>query len=387
MFDKEKLTKRDKYYKNEIGKRTIVKKCVTGLKCAYLGITMLCGLVPFAEGVDLIRANHQYNTAIDLYNAGDIQASEAKISGMSKYIDGQKKKSTFSKMSYEEKLAYIEKLLSDWARRENTAINAGMMGMLATILLSRATDLLEEYEDYELDKVLYELYLDEKSNPKFKEKYNRLLSSAIEGVSEDPEYSKEQAEEKVASRFYADDKDYKLGFQNGQYDFYSRCNYGSGNIYNKALVYFEKGLSAEQIDKKLVEVSYKKGYYRSAGLYVAEKFASCEELTEEEQSIFSNMDNLSLNNIMHLDRYNATEVKNRKDYWHGYVEGFKNEVTSPYSSIDFDLSGLSKDVKCTIDDALDTNSYKEAFYRGVQDGMEDLRNRAIKMASVKEQNV
>ena len=58
-----------------------------------------------------------------------------------------------------------------------------------------------------------------------------------------------------------------------------------------------------------------------------------------------------------------------------------------YSSIDFDLSGIDEELKLTVDDALDTNSYKMAFYRGIQDGMRDLRKRVAKMAVNKEQTI
>ena len=394
MFDKDNLTQRESYYKKELCTKAIIKKVLIGLKYAYFSTVIALATIPGVETVELINANNQYNSAIEYNFAGDHQKSKDILDSMSKHIKGEQEKSKFSQMSYEEKLSYVESLLSRWMDEEKIMAPSAVIGMLAIVLLSKATDELERKVDVDFERTIYELYLDEKCSPQFKSQLRKKdMEELAERISSDPEYSKKQAEESISQRSFDDDKpvsynDYSLGFKNGQYDFYSRCNYGSGNIYNKAIKYVEKGLSAEKIDKKLVEIAYKKGYYRSAGLYVAEKFALGEDLCEEELEIFDNMDNLSLKNILHIDKYSATEVKNRKDYWYGYCDGFVHEVKCTYSSIDYDLSGLDPDVKEAIDNSLDTNSYKYAFYRGVIDGVRDLNKRVEqKKALQQEQNV
>lgn len=394
MFDDNRLSQRELYYGKELHRNAIIKKVVQGLQIAYVGTVLALGAIPAANAVELASANYNYNKAVEYNIAGDTQKSEEVLDAMSSRLVSKQNRAQFSEMTYEEKLSYIESLLSRWMDEEKTMAPAGLVGMLAVVLLSKINNEIEQKVDEDFDRTLYELYLDEKCSPQFKSDLRKKdMEEIAERISGDAETSKKQAEDIISQRSFSDDKpvsynDYNLGFKNGQYDFYSRCNYGSGNIYNKAIKYVEKGLSADKIDKKLVEIAYKKGYYRSAGLYVAEKFALGEELCEEEYEIFDNMDNLSLKNILHIDKYSATEVKNRKDYWYGYCDGFVNEVNCPYSSIDYDLSGLEPDVKEAIDSSLDTNSYKYAFYRGVIDGVRDLNKRVEqKKAFQQEQNV
>ena len=394
MFDDNRLSQRELYYGKELHRNAIIKKVVQGLQIAYVGTVLALGAIPAANAVELASANYNYNKAVEYNIAGDTQKSEEVLDAMSSRLVSKQNRAQFSEMTYEEKLSYIESLLSRWMDEEKTMAPAGLVGMLAVVLLSKINNEIEQKVDEDFDRTLYELYLDEKCSPQFKSDLRKKdMEEIAERISGDAETSKKQAEDIISQRSFSDDKpvsynDYNLGFKNGQYDFYSRCNYGSGNIYNKAIKYVEKGLSADKIDKKLVEIAYKKGYYRSAGLYVAEKFAMGEELCEEEYEIFDNMDNLSLKNILHIDKYSATEVKNRKDYWYGYCDGFVNEVNCPYSSIDYDLSGLEPDVKEAIDSSLDTNSYKYAFYRGVIDGVRDLNKRVEqKKAFQQEQNV
>ena len=394
MFDDNRLSQRELYYGKELHRNAIIKKVVQGLQIAYVGTVLALGAIPAANAMELASANHNYNKAVEYNISGDTQKSEEVLDAMSSRLVSKQNRAQFSEMTYEEKLSYIESLLSRWMDEEKTMAPAGLVGMLAVVLLSKINNEIEQKVDEDFDRTLYELYLDEKCSPQFKSDLRKKdMEEIAERISGDAETSKKQAEDIISQRSFSDDKpvsynDYNLGFKNGQYDFYSRCNYGSGNIYNKAIKYVEKGLSADKIDKKLVEIAYKKGYYRSAGLYVAEKFALGEELCEEELEIFDNMDNLSLKNILHIDKYSATEVKNRKDYWYGYCDGFVNEVNCPYSSIDYDLSGLEPDVKEAIDSSLDTNSYKYAFYRGVIDGVRDLNKRVEqKKAFQQEQNV
>ena len=394
MFDDNRLSQRELYYGKELHRNAIIKKVVQGLQIAYVGTVLALGAIPAANAMELASANHNFNKAVEYNIAGDTQKSEEVLDAMSSRLVSKQNRAQFSEMTYEEKLSYIESLLSRWMDEEKTMAPAGLVGMLAVVLLSKINNEIEQKVDEDFDRTLYELYLDEKCSPQFKSDLRKKdMEEIAERISGDAETSKKQAEDIISQRSFSDDKpvsynDYNLGFKNGQYDFYSRCNYGSGNIYNKAIKYVEKGLSADKIDKKLVEIAYKKGYYRSAGLYVAEKFALGEELCEEEYEIFDNMDNLSLKNILHIDKYSATEVKNRKDYWYGYCDGFVNEVNCPYSSIDYDLSGLEPDVKEAIDSSLDTNSYKYAFYRGVIDGVRDLNKRVEqKKAFQQEQNV
>ena len=394
MFDDNRLSQRELYYGKELHRNAIIKKVVQGLQIAYVGTVLALGAIPAANAMELASANYNYNKAVEYNISGDTQKSEEVLDAMSSRLVSKQNRAQFSEMTYEEKLSYIESLLSRWMDEEKTMAPAGLVGMLAVVLLSKINNEIEQKVDEDFDRTLYELYLDEKCSPQFKSALRKKdMEEIAERISGDAETSKKQAEDIISQRSFSDDKpvsynDYNLGFKNGQYDFYSRCNYGSGNIYNKAIKYVEKGLSADKIDKKLVEIAYKKGYYRSAGLYVAEKFALGEELCEEEYEIFDNMDNLSLKNILHIDKYSATEVKNRKDYWYGYCDGFVNEVNCPYSSIDYDLSGLEPDVKEAIDSSLDTNSYKYAFYRGVIDGVRDLNKRVEqKKAFQQEQNV
>lgn len=394
MFDDNRLSQRELYYGKELHRNAIIKKVVQGLQIAYVGTVLAFGAIPAANAMELASANYNYNKAVEYNISGDTQKSEEVLDAMSSRLVSKQNRAQFSEMTYEEKLSYIESLLSRWMDEEKTMAPAGLVGMLAVVLLSKVNNEIEQKVDEDFDRTLYELYLDEKCSPQFKSDLRKKdMEEIAERISGDAETSKKQAEDIISQRSFSDDKpvsynDYNLGFKNGQYDFYSRCNYGSGNIYNKAIKYVEKGLSADKIDKKLVEIAYKKGYYRSAGLYVAEKFAMGEELCEEEYEIFDNMDNLSLKNILHIDKYSATEVKNRKDYWYGYCDGFVNEVNCPYSSIDYDLSGLEPDVKEAIDSSLDTNSYKYAFYRGVIDGVRDLNKRVEqKKALQQEQNI
>ena len=394
MFDNNRLSQRELYYGKELHRKAIIKKVLQGLQVAYVGTVLALGVIPAANAMELASANQNFNKAVEYNILGDISKSEEVLDAMSSRFVSKQNRAQFSEMTYEEKLSYIESLLSRWMDEEKTMAPAGLVGMLAVVLLSKINNEIEQKVDEDFERTLYELYLDEKCSPQFKSALRKKdMEEIAERISGDAETSKKQAEDIISQRSFSDDKpvsynDYTLGFKNGQYDFYSRCNYGSGNIYNKAIKYVEKGLSADKIDKKLVEIAYKKGYYRSAGLYVAEKFAMGEELCEEELEIFDNMDNLSLKNILHIDKYSATEVKNRKDYWYGYCDGFVNEVNCPYSSIDYDLSGLEPDVKEAIDSSLDTNSYKHAFYRGVIDGVRDLNKRVEQKKSLQqEQNI
>lgn len=391
MLNYENISEIEKKHLGDLSCGILIKKVYRGLRCASFVVAMSVLGLSAINGIDIINANNNTNKIVDLYNAGKMDESENALENMARYIRSNDEKAAFSQMSTGEKLAYIQDLISNRVKKELIGASLAIVSSLALAILSKLSEKDLEKIDEDIDKEIISIYEDEKCSPEFKRLFMQNdAERVLKYINMEKRYLKTREKKVRATAIeekYLPYGDYYLGYKKGQSDFYSRCNFGSGNIYEKAMFYFGKGLSPEKIDKKLTEVSYKRGFFRSAGLYVANTFALGKELSPEEQEIFSNMENLSLDNVMNIDKYSASEVKDRAEFWHGYVEGFKNEINSPFSSMDYDLHELSQEARDLISEKLDTNSYKNAFLNGVLDGIFDLTERVEKKQATKEQTI